>query len=580
MITKNSLRRPVTLRARKGRFASARSGAALLLMAALIILGQTRVARLEGPDVYAIRGAQIVTGTGKNIAKGTVVFRNGLITDVGENARVPADARVIEGAGLTVYPGLIDGYTSLALSSPPRAAPQAGQPGQGGPAAQAAAQGQQPDAALGDPSTSAADQVRPDGQGLEDARAVGVTTALTSPRQGIFAGQSAVINLAGAEPSKLVLRSPVALTVQFTTTSGFLSTYPNSLMGTVSFIRQAFYDAVDYRNKVERYSRVKRGYTRPEYDKKLAALQPAIKGDLPVLFVANSEGDIRRALLVSDEFKLKPMIAGGAYAHRMAQTLKARKIPVILSVDFPKRPTDLVDDDDESLRTLKERAELPTGAGKLAQAGVKFAFTSGALRPQEFLANVQRAVDNGLSKDAALRALTIDAAEILNVADQVGTVEVGKIANLIVTSGDLLAKETKVRHVFIDGSEVNIRKPDAPAGRAGAPGAPGAPAAAAAVDPSGEWSLVIRSPQGETSTTLTLRREGQEITGTFAGPMGSYPIRNARMSGNQLTFSMSVQMGSDTVDATATGTIEGDSMRGVISLAALGQFEFTGSRPR
>jgi len=578
MTTKKSLRRPVTARARKERFASARSGVTLMLMAALIILGQTRVARLEGPDVYAIRGAQIVTGTGKNIAKGTVVFRNGLITDVGENARIPADARVIEGAGLTVYPGLIDGYTSLALAAPRTGAAQPGQAGQAGQPAQAAAQAPQPDTALGDPSSSAADQVKPDAQGLEDARSAGVTTALTTPRQGIFAGQSAVINLAGAEPSRLILRSPVALTVQFTTSPGFFGVFPNSLMGTVSYIRQAFYDAVDYRNKVERYNRVKRGYARPEYDKKLAALQPAIKGDLPVLFVANTEGDIRRALLISDEFKLRPMIAGAAYAHRMAQTLKTRKIPVILSVDFPKRPADLVDDNDETLRTLRERAELPGGAGKLAQAGVKFAFTSGTLRPQEFLANVQKAVDNGLSKDAALRALTIDAAEILDVADQVGTVEVGKIANLIVTSGDLLAKDTKVRHVFIDGSEIDIKKAEAPA--AGRTGAPGAPSGAAAVDPTGEWTLVIRTPQGENTTTLSLRREGQEIRGTFAGPMGSYPIRNARMAGNQLTFSISIQMGSDTLDATATGTIEGDSMRGVMSLAALGQFEFTGSRPR
>ncbi|HKG20843.1 MAG TPA: hypothetical protein VKC34_03010, partial [Blastocatellia bacterium] len=110
MTIKNSLRRPGSLRARGRGLAFARSGAALLSIAALIMLCQTRVARPEGPDVYAIRGAQIVTGTGKNIARGTVVFRNGLITDVGENAKVPADARVIEGAGLTVYPGLIDGY--------------------------------------------------------------------------------------------------------------------------------------------------------------------------------------------------------------------------------------------------------------------------------------------------------------------------------------------------------------------------------------------------------------------------------------------------------------------------------------
>ncbi|HYP28684.1 MAG TPA: amidohydrolase family protein [Blastocatellia bacterium] len=578
MTKKNSLRRPATLCVRKRISVSARSSALLLSLAALIMFAHTPVARLEGPDVYAIRGAQIVTGTGKNIARGTVVFRNGLITEVGENAKVPADARVIDGAGLTVYPGLIDGYTSLALPAPQRGAGQAGQSGQGAAqaAAQAAAQGQQPDAALGDPSASAADQIRPDGQGVEDARSAGVTTAYTSPRQGIFAGQGAVINLAGSEPAKLVLRSPVALTVQFTTSAGFLGVYPNSLMGTVSFIRQTFYDAVDYRNQVERYNRVKRGYPRPEHDRKLAALQPAIRGEMPVIFVANSEGDIRRALLISDEFKLKPIVAVAPYAHRMAQALKARKVPVILSVDFPKRAADIVDDDSEPLRVLRERAELPGAAAKLAQAGVKFAFTSGSLRPQEFLANVQKAVDNGLPRDAALRALTIDAAEILAVSDQVGTIEVGKIANLLVTSGDLLAKDTKVRHVFIDGAEVELKRADAPAQRPGA----GGPPSAAAVDPSGEWAVVIRMPQGDMNATLSLRREGQQIVGTFAGPSGDFPIRNARINGNQLTFSISLQVGGDTVEATTNGTIEGNSIRGTISLSAMGQVEFTGSRPR
>ena len=189
---------------------------AIFAAAGVVMLIDAPAARLEAPAVYAIKDAQIVTGTGKTIAKGTVVFRDGLITDVGENAKIPADARVIDGSGMTVYPGLIDGYTSLGLAAP--AAPTTS-PGGGRQAAiAAAAAGQQPNPELahGDPSLSAADQVKPGGSGMEDARAAGVTTALTSPRQGIFPGQSAVINLAGDEPAKLVLRAPIALTVQFT----------------------------------------------------------------------------------------------------------------------------------------------------------------------------------------------------------------------------------------------------------------------------------------------------------------------------------------------------------------------------
>ena len=232
------------------------------------------------------------------------------------------------------------------------------------------------------------------------------------------------------------------------------------------------YDAIRYRDEVDRYNRIKRGVNRPDHDKRLAALQPALKGDMPVLFVANSDGDIRRALMIADEFKLKPMIAGALYGYRVADMLKAKRVPVILSVDFPRRSDDLPEDEDETLRVLRQRAETPKGAAKLAQAGVKFAFSSGSLRPQDFIANVQKAVENGLSKDEALRALTINAAEIFGAADQLGTIEVGKIANLVVASGDLLAKDTKVRHVFIDGDQIELKKPDAAPARGGMGGRP------------------------------------------------------------------------------------------------------------
>src|SRR5712692_3611853 len=570
-----------TFRARRERSSFARGATlkracvTLVLLAGAVLLVFTRapVARLDAPNAFAIKDAQIVTGTGKTIAKGTVVFRKGLITDVGESVKLPADARVIDGAGMTVYPGLIDGYTNLGLPAP---AP-AGGGRQAAIAAAAAGQQPSPEARLGDPSLAAADQVKP-GSSFEDPRSVGVTTALSSPRQGIFAGQSALINLAGDEASKLVLRSPVALTVQFSAGAGFGGGYPSSLMGTVAYIRQSFYDAIHYRDEVARYNRVKRGVSRPEYDKKLAALQPAINGELQVLFVANSDGDIRRALMIADEFKLKPIIAGALYGYRIADMLKAKGVPVILSVDFPKRSADLPDDEDESLRVLRQRAEAPKGAAKLAQAGVKFAFTSGSLRPQDFIANVQRAVENGLSKDEALRALTSNAAEILGAADQIGTIEIGKIANIVVASGDLLAKDTKVRRVFIDGAEIELKKPE-PARGAGMGGRPGAPAGPA-VDPSGNWSLVVQSPQGEIDVHMTLAKDGEQITGTLGTPMGSFPVKSGRVNGNQVRLTTTVDMGGESIDAIITGTIEGDSMRGAMVMGAMGSFDFAGTRPR
>lgn len=438
---------------------------------ALLVAWPARVS-LDAPATYAITGARVVTGAGKTIENGTVVFRDGLIVEVGEAAKVPADARVIDGKGLTVYPGLIDAYTNLGLPAPQPAAQQR-RPATPQPAAAQATE-PRPEQVHGDPSLSVADEISPTGDAIENARSAGFTTVLTSPRQGIFAGRSAVINLAGSEAPDMIIRSPVALTVQLSSSPGFRGTYPGSLMGTVAFVRQTFYDAIRYRDEVDRYAREKRGITRPAQDKKLAALQEVLRGELPVLFVASTDGDIRRALTVSDEFKLKPIISGALYAYRVAELLKAKRVPVILSLDFPKRAAGLPDDGDEPLRVLRERAETPSGAARLERAGVKFALTSGALQPQDFIPNVLKAVQAGLSKDEALRALTKNAAEILGVADQLGTIEAGKIANLVVTAGDLFEKDTKIRHVFIDGNEVELKKPEATPRRPGRPGRPGA----------------------------------------------------------------------------------------------------------
>lgn len=569
-----------SMRLKRPEVARYKPGITIAAVVATLVIALPHTARLDAPDAFAIKNAQIVTGTGKTIAKGTVVFRKGLITDVGDAVKIPGDARVIDGTGMIVYPGLIDCYTNLGLAAATQTQAPAGGAGGRQAAIAAAAAGQQPspESRLGDPSLAAADQVKP-GSTFEDPRSVGVTTALASSRQGIFAGQSALINLAGDEASSLVVRAPVALTVQFSAGGGFGGGYPGSLMGTVSYIRQSFYDAMRYRDEVERYSRTKRGVPRPDHDKRLASLQPALRGEMPVLFVANSDGDIRRALMIADEFKLKPIIEGALYGYRVADLLKARNVPVILSVDFPKRPNDLPDDEEETLRTLRARAETPKGAAVLARAGVKFAFTSGSLRPQDFIANVQRAVENGLSKDEALRALTINAAEIMGVSDQLGTIEVGKIANLVVASGDLLAKDTKVRHVFIDGNQIELKKPDAPPARGPGGGRPGAPAGPA-VDPSGTWSLVVQSPQGDITAQLILNRDGEQIAGTLGTPMGNVVIKSGRVTGNQIRLTATIDMGGQSVDAIISGTIEGDSMHGAITMGAMGSFDFTGTRPR
>src|SRR6185295_7477572 len=253
----------------------------IVASALLFLFAGVSNAQRSAIDTYAITNARIVTVSGPVIDRGTVVIRNGLIAAAGANVSAPSDARVIDGAGLTVYPGLIDSYTNLAL---PEAAPSPA-PGGGGGGGFFLLQQQQRPAVSGPNSTQPAglqpevmveDVIRPGGNDIESWRSAGVTTALTSPRSGIWMGQSALINLSGDTPQQMIVRSPVAMHVGYTPLR--TGTYPGSLMGVFSTLRQMMLDAQRYRDSLQIYERSPRGTRRPDTDRSLAALIPVVDG--------------------------------------------------------------------------------------------------------------------------------------------------------------------------------------------------------------------------------------------------------------------------------------------------------------
>jgi len=564
--------------ARRPRAASALTLALVVaLCVGLVASGAPllRVARTQRSaiDTYAITGARIVPVSGAEIARGTVVIRNGLIAAVGANVAVPGDARVIDGTGLTVYPGLIDANTNLGMPASQQPRPATG----GGAAVFLAAQAQ-PTPAVSSPNSSqpvglqpeilASDVVRPGGDQIEAARGAGLTAALTAPREGIFMGQSAVINLAGETPQQMIVRSPVALHVGFTPLRA--GTYPGSLLGVFAAIRQMMLDAQRYREANAVYDKNPRGLRRPDQDKSLAALMPVLSRQMPVVMYADRQREIERALDLAQEFNLRLVIAGGAESWRVAERLAAAKVPVLLSLNYPRRTTaETPEADPDPVRVLRERVDAPKTAGRLAAAGVRFAFQSGGLsNMNDYLGNVSKSVEQGLARDEAVRALTLRAAEILGVADQLGTIEVGKIANLTVTRGDLFARDRRITHVFIDGRPVDL-KPATPA-------AGGQTRSMAA----GTWTLRVQlEGQPERSLTLTLQQENERLSGSIQGDLGSAQIANASVgAAGDIKFTVPVTTGTQTTEATFTGTISGNEMRGTVTTVGTGSGTFNGTR--
>ena len=546
-------------------FAS-RSLAALLTFAVLVSLQTSFTsAQHNAIETYAITNARIFTMSGPVIEHGTVVIRNGLISAVGANVTAPADARVIDGAGLSVYPGLIDANTNLGVPAQAAQQQQGGRQGAGGQAPQQAANFTSPNSTQ--PEILAADIIRPGGDQIEAARNAGLTAALTSPRDGIFMGQSALINLAGDTPQQMIVRSPVALHIGFTPfrTGG----YPGSIMGVFSAIRQMLLDAGRYRTSQEIYARSPRGLRRPDIDKSLVALLPVLARELPVVMVADSEREIIRALDLAREFHLKAIIAGGLESWKVADRLREQDVPVLLSLNFPKRTTaDSPEADPEPTRILRQRVEVPKNAGRLAAARVRFAFQSGQMsNMSDFLANAVKAVQNGLAHDEALRAMTVSPAEILGVSDRMGTIETGKIANLTVTRGDILATGSRITNVFIDGRPVDLRPAATTAAQGGA-------------NASGTWSVNIRTEEGrDISITLNLQQQGERLSGSIQGEAGSSAIANASVGPTgEIRFTASVTIDRQTMEANFTGTVTGNQMRGSVQIVGSGPATFTGTR--
>lgn len=405
-----------------------------------------------GADVtgaIAIRDARIIPVSGPAIPKGTVVVRNGLIEAVGAGVAIPADAWVLSGEGLTVYPGLIDALSTWGI--PEQAATPAAttRTGRSAPAQQQPAAAAQPAETRG-PTNShvrAADLIRPTDRRVEAARSAGFTTAVTFPTSGIFAGQGAVINLAGEKPGQMVVASPVAQYLTFS--SGTPGEFPGSLMGAFAHIRQILLDAERYRTLQERYARNPVGFKRPDYDRALEAVLETKRMLLP----ASRAVEVERALKLQQEFRnVEFILYGGHEGYRAAERLRAGGRPILVNLRWPERSRESDPDREETLRTLELQERAPASPAALAKAGVRFAFYSGgADRPRDLHRAVRRAIEAGLAPEAALRALTLSPAEIYGVADRLGSIDKGKIANLLVTSGDIFQEKTQVKYVFIDG---------------------------------------------------------------------------------------------------------------------------------
>jgi imidazolonepropionase-like amidohydrolase len=389
---------------------------------------------------FAITNARIITVSGAVIENGTVIISNGKISAVGANVSVPAGAETIDARGLSVYPGMIDAGTNLGLAEISGGAPATIDVAETGDM---------------NSNAKAITAINPHSSHVNVTRVNGITTVLSIPQGGVISGQAAVINLNGSTQNEMTLVPTFGLVVNFPRiTLGGGGFNPFAQQAPVEFgeavkrrdqrvedLRKLFRDAENYAKAQDAYQKDK-NLPAPTTDLKMAALTPYVRGERPVIFTAERERDIRNAAKFVAETRIKGIILGGQEAWKVADDLKKNNIAVIYTnvYNLPVR-------DDDAYDYLFE------APAKMAQAGIRFCISTGdngaEVRDLPYQAGLAGAF--GLSKDEALKAVTLYPAQILGLSNQLGSIETGKIANIVVADGDILDPRTNVKHLFING---------------------------------------------------------------------------------------------------------------------------------
>ena len=439
------------------------------------------------PTVFAIRDARIVPEPGKVLEGATVVVRDGAIEAVGKEVKAPPDALLIDGKGLTVYAGFIDAFSTWGFDAAQRRS-AIGTPTKEDFASEALAATQSDNRKGMTPEFVVATALTTDNDKADAWRKLGFTAHLIAPEGGFIVGQSALVSLSGAPSRETVLRSPVAMHMAFRPLPG--AEYPRVLMGIIAHCRQTLLDAGHYQRLWAAYDKNGRAGRPPVLDPSWEALGAILDRKLPVVLEADSKDEIHRALDFAEEFHLRPIIFGGRDAWKAAERLKAQDVPVLLRLNFTEQPVGRFGrmrrgqppapsspPESESVAAKEAEKNLPErvkadrdrqkkeemqNATLLHKHGVRFAFCGQGLdKPDKFVENLRKVISEGLAPAEALRALTIEGAQILGADRQIGTITPGRAAHLVVMEGDFQDSKSSVRYVFADGVRFEYPKPSA-----------------------------------------------------------------------------------------------------------------------
>jgi len=510
----------------------------------------------------AFTHANIIQAPGRSIESGTVVVKDGLILAVGKTVTVPPDAVVIKTDSMFIYAGFIDGFSRVGVSKPKEEQKERLKDPGNPP----------PDRAGITPQADVRNALNPADKSIEELRNLGFAVAQVVPHGNFLPGQGAVVALSGKSADQMVVNSRSVLYSELTGTQNI---YPNTIMAVMAKWRDLYRQAVQAKNYEALYASNRTGLERPATDRVLESFYPVIDQKLPVLFRGEKVLEIQRVITLKNDLKFSLQLGDVKEGWPIVNQVKASGAKVFLSLDLPEevkkdeKKKESTDAEREALE--KRKAEMimkaTAQAAEFQKAGVPFGFSTASVKVASIPAHLRRMIAAGLSEEAALAALTTAPAQLLGLSDRLGTIDMGKMANLVVTDKPYFNEKAAVRFVVVDGDLFRLEKKEAKK-------------ADAKVSAGGAWSYKVESPQGG-SGKMVIKDDGKgNLSGTITNSTTGREteLKNVELDGKSLSFAFEFSMGNNTVTINVTAAIEGDSMEGTMSLGAVGSFPMKATR--
>lgn len=519
---------------------------------------------------YAITNATVIPSPGKSIPGATVLIKNGLIESIGSGIKIPVEAQVIEADSLFIYPGFIDGAGNTGVSKPEDPERTANfNPSD------------PPDEIAGiTPWRNVLDYYEANPDKIQDWRKVGFTIAQIIPEGGMLPGKSAIVTYGGKESSNILVQNS-SLHARFRSTGRGRGIYPGTQMGMMAKFRDLYKNA-ELSSKHQTLFASASGINRPEVNKTLEAFFPVLDKQIPVTFEVSNDLEIRRVLSLQKENNFRLILVNVADVEAVTNEIKEAKAQVLLGFKLPndKTANAKVEDMSDEMKARTEKIKeayhkILKQASVLESAGIPFGFTTLGSNPSEMTKNIKLMIENGLSEDAALGALTINPANILGIQRFAGTIERGKLANMVIMTGPLFSEEAQIKHVIADGYifDYDLKAKNGASEDSGK-----------GVNIVGIWEYISDTPEGSSGGIIDIKKEGEGFKGviSYDNPAGngkaSSEMKNITLSGSNLTFTFDVTAGGMSLEVTVNGTINADQFSGNLSLTEYGSFPLNATK--